>query len=80
MAELKHTIKYRYVCEHCGKQTDWFTMDIEGEKHHGTLVQQAVQNLAENARTRLDQSPPLCGTSLKLTGTAFNRQTTFLVE
>jgi endogenous inhibitor of DNA gyrase (YacG/DUF329 family) len=55
MAELKHAIKYRYVCEQCGKQTDWFTMDIEGEKHHGTLVQQAVQNIAENAQTRLDK-------------------------
>jgi hypothetical protein len=57
MAELKHTIKYRYVCEQCGKQTDWFTLDIEGEKHHGTLVQQAVQNIAENAQARLDEPP-----------------------
>jgi endogenous inhibitor of DNA gyrase (YacG/DUF329 family) len=55
MAELKHTIKYRYVCEQCGKQTDWFPLDIEGEKHYGTVIQKAVQDLAENAKARLDK-------------------------
>ena len=24
-----HKIKYRYTCEGCGKQTDWFTSEIE---------------------------------------------------
>lgn len=26
-----HTIKYRYVCEQCGKQTDWISSNIEEE-------------------------------------------------
>jgi glutaredoxin len=55
MAELKHTIKYRYVCEQCGKQTDWFALDIEGEKHHEIGLEKAVMDLAENAHARLDK-------------------------
>jgi hypothetical protein len=35
-------------------------MDIEREKHHGTLVQQEVQNIAENAQAskRKGDRPP----------------------
>jgi hypothetical protein len=31
MKGATHIIKYRYVCEQCGKQTDWFSADIEEE-------------------------------------------------
>jgi hypothetical protein len=29
MKGATHTIKYRYVCEYCGKQTDWISTEIQ---------------------------------------------------
>ncbi len=43
MAKAIHVIRYRYVCEHCGQQTDWFDKRVEAETNVlGTVIEEGL--------------------------------------
>jgi hypothetical protein len=63
MAKAFHTIRYRYTCEQCGHQTEWFEKTLEGETNLlGTAIEEALPGTLGGSAGRALASDALAAT------------------
>jgi hypothetical protein len=63
MAKAFHTIRYRYTCEQCGHQTEWFEKTLEGETNLlGTAIEEVLPGTLGESAGRALASDELAAT------------------